>query len=212
MSENQEQQHKTFRMLKRAVKEIKFESCPWHGCSWVNGANPTSLAYGTNELGTFTATSNRTGSYNERMSYLYSAFVPDSSSNHGVDFSLFSKTDTSIVLTLDLPEGVLIKPTELYFGMINGNESGTYKLDVQGFNLATNEWELIYTISKYTNDASYAQNIGFYLHSRLTAACSANNFYSKFSWTMDWRKDTKYTSYAEWKDLRITKGVMQIKK
>lgn len=198
MSENQE--HKTWVMYKKAVKEIKFTSCPWNNCTWSSGTPRHQLGYGVNELGTFKIMSNAYGAHSN-YPHLYGAFTYYDKRYIQASLSQ-SRGVGNVTVTMELPEGVLINPKVMFLGGMGYNGYGAQRTyTVKGFNPATGLWETLWTVTK----ARYNKET----INLLSITVNTNNFYSKFSWYGTYIDGEE--TYGLWTKLRVDSGTIRIK-
>lgn len=216
MSEN-EKPRKTWIMFKKSYKETEFNECPWINCNWVDGDPTYKFAYGTGDLGTFTATTSATACYginygNYAYSYLRQAFNENNYSSVVIGVPKNVEVEdipSEMAIYLELPEGVFICPKKLYVEKANVNKRGNHWFKIQGYNPVTKSWELLYETTKQVT--AVEDSFGSEFIKKLTASCNTNNFYSKFSWTTSWSKSV-LNYCAAWDSLRIDSGILKTRK
>ena len=133
MSENQE--HKTWKMLKKSLKIEDFTVCPWTDGVWTDGMLEATCK---TKYGVFNATSNDKAAKN---GIKYAFLLPGQSKG-----TVFLNYKQSVTVNIKLPTGAEICPRKLFLDFSDsGSVSCEYKCSVSGYNVATGIWDTLYS-------------------------------------------------------------------
>jgi hypothetical protein len=195
------EQEKKWRAYRRAYEYIDFTTCPYADLAWTTKTTSILEDSATNTYGTWKCSATATNA-----GYVAGCWDTNTSDYWRAYSSWGSHRDDQVPWhynTLELPEGVAIKPSSIY---LRSKIENWFKFSLHGYNPETQEWVSLWYYSPGNgNMTSYTKTITY----------TGDVFFTKFklgSWcdgSVMGGTGQKYSGYANVTRLSIDKGTLR---